>query len=94
MLALQMGNHIGVPVVEQVADLIEWQPDFPIHQHKVQALDVGVGVAAVTGRRTDARHHEADVVVMMQSADRDTREGGYRTDSLGVHAATIDPDVA
>ena len=34
----------------------------------------------------------ADVVVVMQGADGDTREGGYRADGLGVHAATIDPD--
>jgi hypothetical protein len=31
----------------------------------MQSLDVGVGVAAVARRGTDARHHEADVVVVV-----------------------------
>ena len=93
MLALEMRNHIGTRVVEQRVDLVEWQPDGPVHQHQVQPLDVGVGVAAIAGRGTDAGHHETDVVVMVQGAHGDTREGGYRTDGLGVHAATIDPDV-
>ena len=53
----------------------------------------GVGVAPIAGRGTDAGHHKTDVVVVVQGADRDTREGGYRTDGLGI-AATIDPDVA
>jgi hypothetical protein len=34
------------------------------------------------------------VVVVVQRARGDAREGGYRTDGVGVHAATIDPDVA
>ena len=93
VLAPQVGSHVGVTVVEQGADVVEWEPDCPVHQHKVQALDVGVGVAAIAGRSADARHHETDVVVVMQSADGDTREGGYRTDGPGVHTATIDPDV-
>ena len=94
MLALQIGDHIGTRVVEQRANLVERQPGRAIHQHQVQTLDVGVGVAAIAGRRADTRHHETDVVVVVQGADGDTREGGYRTDRLGVHAATMDPDVA
>ncbi len=94
MLALQMGDHIGVGVVEQCADLVERQPDGPVHQHQMQPFDVGVCVAAIAGRGTDARHHKTDVVVVVQGADGDTRDGGYCSDGLGVHAATIDPDVA
>ena len=73
---------------------IERQPDLPVDQHQVQPLDIGVGVAAIAGRSAHAGHHKTDVVVVMQGADGNTREGGYRADSLGVHAATIDPDVA
>jgi hypothetical protein len=52
MLALQMGLHIGGPVIEQRPDLVECQPDRPVHQHQVQPFDVGIGVAAVTGGGT------------------------------------------
>ncbi len=41
-----------------------------------------------------ARHHQTDVVVVVQGAHGYGREGGYRADGLGVHNATIDPDVA
>ena len=94
VLALQVGHHIGGRVVEQRADLVERQPDGPVHQYQVQPFDVGIGVAAITGQGAHAGHHETDVVVVVQCADRDTRQGGYRADGLGVHAATIDPDVA
>jgi hypothetical protein len=49
---------------------------------------------STSARGTDARHHLADVVVVVQGAHGDTREVGYRTDGVGVHAATIDPDAA
>jgi len=74
--------HRSGSVVEQRLDLVEWQPDRPVHQHEVQPFDVGIGVAAVTGGGTDARHDKTDVVVVVQRADGDTREGGYRADGL------------
>jgi hypothetical protein len=93
VLASQMGDDIGICVVEQRAHLVEWQPDGSVHQHQMQPLDVGVGVAAVAGRSADAGYHKTDVVVVVQGADGDARDGGYRTDGLRGHAVTIDPDV-
>ena len=60
----------------------------------LQPLDVGVGVAVVARRGTDARHHQTDVVIVVEGAHGETRQGGYRADGVGVHAATIDPDAA
>ena len=94
VLPPQVLEHIPTRVVEDLADLVERHPDRPVHQHKVQPLDVGVDVAAVARGGTEARHHQADVVVVVQSAHGDTREVGYRADGAGVHVATIDPDAA
>ncbi|BBY81376.1 hypothetical protein MPUL_25340 [Mycolicibacterium pulveris] len=60
----------------------------------MQSFDIGIGVAAVARRGADARHHQADVVVVVQGPHRNPGEGGYRADGSGVHVATIDPDVA
>jgi hypothetical protein len=60
----------------------------------VQPFDVGIGLAAITGRGADARHHEADVVVVVQGADGDTSEGGTAPTVLASIDATIDPDAA
>ena len=94
MLSPQVLERIRAASSSRVRMLLELQPDGPVHQHQVQPFDVGVGVAAVTRRGADAGHHQTDVVVVMQGAHGDTREGGYRADGLGVHNATIDPDVA
>jgi hypothetical protein len=77
--------HLHQVAVHLVAAFVE-----PLDRRAVS----GIGVAAIADRGTDAGHHKTDVVVVVQGADGDTREGGYRTDGLGVHAATIDPDVA
>ena len=93
VLPRQVREHVGGRVVEQRADLLERQPGGPVHQDQVQPLDIGVGVVAVARRGAHARNHQADVVVVVQGAHRDTGEGGYRADGSGVHDATIDPDV-
>ena len=78
VLPSQMPDDIGARVIEQGSDLVERHPDRSVHQHKVQPLDVGVGVAAVARRGTDARHHQTDVVVVVQGTHGDTGEGGHR----------------
>ena len=57
-------------------------------------LDVGIGVAPVTRRSADAGHPQLDVVLVVQAAHGDTREGGYHADGDGVHSAIIDLHVA
>ena len=94
VLPSQVPEHIRAGVIEQHADLVQRRPDRPVHQHKVQPLDVGVGVAAGARRGTDARHHQTDVVIVVQGAHGETRQSGYRADGVGVHAATVDPDAA
>ncbi len=90
VLPLQTLEYVGI-VVEQRADLVQLQPDRPVHQHHMQPLDVAIGVAAIARRRADAGHHETNLVVMVQGADGDARESSHRADSLGVHGSHYRP---
>jgi hypothetical protein len=93
-LTFETGEDIGLRIVEQGADLVERQPHRPVHQHQMQTFDIGVGVSAVSGRGAHTGHHQTDVVVVMQRADRDTGQRGDRTDRARcfvVHATDYRP---
>ena len=74
MLAAQMRARVRVRVVEQHRDLVERKAELPVEQDPLEPVEVGVGVAAVTRMGAPAGRQEADLVVVVQGAHRDTGE--------------------
>jgi len=85
VLVAETFQHFYVRVVEQDTDLVKRQPGRAVHQHHVQPLDVGAGVSAIPGGGAHARHHQPDVVIVVQRAYRYAGQCGHGADGLGVH---------
>ena len=63
-------------LIDRECDLVERQAELAEQQHLLQPDHVGVVVQAVAGRRALRRHHESDVIVVMQCAHRDACQLG------------------
>jgi hypothetical protein len=74
VLAAQVCARVRVRVVEQGGDLLEREAELPVEQDLLQPVEVGVVVAPVARVAAFARDEQADVVVVVQRAHRDTGE--------------------
>jgi hypothetical protein len=80
--------------VEQRADLAEREAEAAERDDPVQAPDVLVGVQAIARLAAPRRRQQADLVVVMQRADRQARGRRHLADApQGRHGARLGPHV-
>lgn len=68
--------RVRLRVVEQGLDLVEREAQLPVEQDLLQPVEVGVAVAPVPRVVALARNEQADLVVVVQGAHRDSGETG------------------
>jgi hypothetical protein len=76
VLAAQVRARVRSRIVEQGGDLVEREAELSVEQDLLQPVEVGVAVTPVAGVAALARDEQADVVVVVQRAHRDSGESG------------------
>jgi hypothetical protein len=76
-LPAQVLADVGGRVVEQERDLLQREPEAPVHHDVLQAHHVVVGVEPVAGRAAAARAQQADLVVVVQRPHRHVEALGH-----------------
>lgn len=83
VLAVEVGEVVGVGVVEDVGDLFEGEAEFAVEEDLLEAEEVFVGVAAVAGGGALAGGEEGDVVVVVEGSYGDAGQFGDLADGQG-----------
>lgn len=71
-----MRAWVGRRIVEQGRDVLEREAELAVEQDPLEPVEVGVVVAPVARVAAPAGDEQADVVVVVQRAHRDTGESG------------------
>jgi hypothetical protein len=84
-----VANRVHAGVADEGGYLPQPEAEPPVGQHLPQPLHVGRRVGPVPARRPRRRLDQADLVIVMQRADRDAGQLGHPPDGQRLRRALV-----
>src|SRR5882757_649676 len=84
-MAAKGSDTVELGSIQHLADLLQRKPEFPVKEDLLQAQELVATVIAVPIPTDVSRLQEADLVVVVQRADRDARQLRHFLDRVDAH---------